>query len=100
MLKNKIKESKKRMYHEFKAGDQVLIVKSKDERIKDWKLKQPTEGPCAISKVHRHSTVTILRESHEEIINIRLLKTFKVKNAKRKNKNNRNKIIKKSEKIF
>ena len=79
MLKNNIKENQKCIHHEYKVGDQVFIVKSKDKRSTESKLKQPTEGLYTITRVHRHGTVTIQRDSYEERINIRRLKPFTAK---------------------
>ena len=79
MLKNNIKENKSRAHHALEIGDQVLICKSKDERSKESKLSQPTEGPCIITLLRRHGTVTMSRGACEERINIRRLKPFTTK---------------------
>ena len=76
MLKNNIKENQKRIEHECKVRDKVLIVESKDERSKAPKLNFQTEGPHTITRIHRLGTVTILRDTYEERINIRRLRPF------------------------
>ena len=68
-----LQENRKRYFHDYQVGEQVLI------RIKDTKRKLNPEGdgPYTITEVHTNGTVVIQRSPHVyERINIRRLKPY------------------------
>ena len=74
MMQNNNKENKQRINHQYQVGDLILIVKKKEDR--STKLDKPTEGPYAITAVHDNGTVTILRNTYQERINIWRIKPY------------------------
>ena len=77
-LKGVARENAKRVVHEYRTGDKVLILKDASERRSQRKIGGgATEGPYEILKVNRNSTVEILRNNYTETIDIRHIKPFK-----------------------
>ncbi|MGH7954529.1 MAG: hypothetical protein ACREOZ_01060 [Gloeomargaritales cyanobacterium] len=66
---NNRRENLRRFRHDYEIGDQVFILQSEK-----GKLQAKTQGPYAIQRVHANGTVTILRGTFLERINIRRLK--------------------------
>ena len=77
MIRNNIRENSKRLEHAYKVGDKVLIVKVREQREKEPKLRKPIEGPYEITRVYRNGTVEILCGNYYEKINIRRLQPYK-----------------------
>ena len=73
---NDAKENSKRLAHEYKIGDLVLIVMKDYDRRKARKISSPTEGPYKIVKVSRNGNVRIMRGAFKETMNIRRLKPY------------------------
>ena len=67
-------ENRVRIDHTYNVGDKFLIVIKADE-IK-VKLQQHTEGPYKIKKIFNNGTVKILRNTYDEIINIRHIEPY------------------------
>ena len=73
-----LKENSRRIRHEYKIGDKILIFLSADERRKQKKIgDQVTEGPYKIKMIYRNGTVKILRGAYEETISIRRLRPYR-----------------------
>ena len=68
------RENLKRLQHDYKPGDKVLIRLDKLEA--GGKLGKPTEGPFRVLLVHGNGTLTIQRGAYREKINIRRLRPF------------------------
>ena len=66
------RENKKRIKHEYRVGDKVLIEKPGIIR----KMSTPHEGPYPVTKVYTNGTVRIRRGSVNEQINIRRLTPY------------------------
>ncbi|MGH3053396.1 MAG: hypothetical protein ACRDL7_00275, partial [Gaiellaceae bacterium] len=66
---NNRRENLRRFRHDYEVGDEVFIL-----RTNKGKLQTKTEGPYDIQRVHSNGTVTILRGTFLERINIRRLK--------------------------
>ena len=71
---NNTRENRARIEHTYNIGDKVLIVIKADE-IKA-KLQQRTEGPYKIKKIFNNGTVKIFRNTYDEIINIRCIRSY------------------------
>ena len=68
-----LQENRKRYYHDYQVGDQVLIRNQDTKR----KLNPEAIGPYTITEVHTNGTVVIQRSPHVfERINIRRLKPY------------------------
>ena len=61
------KENKKRIPHEYKVGDQVLLTKPGILR----KMSTPYSGPYEVQQVFPNGTLTIMREAVIQRVNIR-----------------------------
>jgi hypothetical protein len=70
--KSNMNENSRRLKHDYKIGDQVLLYKPGIRR----KLSTPKEGPYVILKVHTNGTVKIRRGIIEETVNIHRLEPF------------------------
>ena len=70
--KSSARENKKRVKHEYRVGNEVLIEKPGIIR----KMSMPREGPYAITKVYTNGTVRIRRGAVNEQINIRRLSPY------------------------
>ena len=69
---NNTRENKKRKYHDYRVGDQVLY-----RRRKTAKHNRPYDGPFTITHVHSNGNVTIARDSRvKQRVNIRLIHPF------------------------
>ena len=63
------KENIRRIRHEYKIGDEILIILSADERRKQKKIgEQVTEGSYKIKMIYRNGTVKILRGTYESVL--------------------------------
>ena len=70
-------ENKSRINYEYKKDDEVLIVKSADERRRQKKIGDPIkEGPYKISRVYNNGTVDIQRGVVTENMSIRRLEPY------------------------
>jgi transposase InsO family protein len=70
---NLLRQNKRRLFHDYQPGDQVLIINRDIKR----KLDSTTSGPYSIVEVHANGTVVIQRRAHVyERINIRRLKPY------------------------
>ena len=75
IYKNNLQENSKRIPHEYKVGDNILIdVKYK---TKSKYGMNPYDGPYQITKVNNNGTVVIRKGPVLEPINIRQIKPFK-----------------------
>jgi len=70
--KNNTQENKKRLKHEYKPNDMVLL-----ERYKARKYECPYLGPYKVIKVFTNGTVTIKKGAVYERVNIRRLIPFR-----------------------
>ena len=71
--KQLIKANRKRISHDYRQGEEVLILAYKPD-----KLDARATGPFRIEQVHANGTVTIRRSAHvTERINIRRLKPYR-----------------------
>ena len=70
-----IKENSRRRYFDYKVGDRILILNKSTFR---GKLEPSTlpEGPWKILQVHTNGTVSILRNSYVERLNIRRIRPY------------------------
>ena len=73
--KANIKENSKRKFFNYKEGDLILILNKQSNR---GKLDPHTlsEGPWRITQVHTNGTVSILRNTYIERMNIRRIRPF------------------------
>ena len=69
-MRNNIRENNKRIEHECKVVDLVLLDK------KHRKLDDPCEGPCEIIQVYSNGTTTLQKERTETTVNIRQIHPF------------------------
>ena len=67
-----VRENKKRVKHDYKVDDKVLIHKDGILR----KLESPTEGPYTILQVYTNGTIRIQRGAVRERMNIRRLSPY------------------------
>ena len=73
-VKSNNQEDKSRIDYEYKKDDEVLIVKSADERRSQKKIGYPIkEGPYKISRVYNNGTVDNQRGVVTEKMSIRRL---------------------------
>ncbi len=70
--KSNAKENKKRLAHEYKVGDKVLLEKGG----KQPKMAAPREGPYEITKVSANGTVSIQKGVVTQRVNIRRLTPY------------------------
>ena len=73
--KANIKENARRRYYDYKVGDKILILNTASHKGK----LEPTvlsEGPWEIVQVHTNGTVSILRNTYIERMNIRRIRPF------------------------
>ena len=70
-----IKENSKRQFFDYKIGDLILILNKQSNKGKLDPNTLP-EGPWKITQVHTNGTVSILRNSYIERINIRRIRPF------------------------
>jgi hypothetical protein len=69
---NNVRENRKRLFKDYQAGDQVLLLTHEK-----GKLKPKTTGPFQVTQVHVNGTVTIQRDQGvTERISIRRLKPY------------------------
>ena len=65
--------NKKRSEHQYKIGDQVLLIHSSTIRSK---LQKPSSGPFTITRVHNHGTVRLDKGRYGETVSIRNIRPF------------------------
>ena len=71
--KDNIRENSKRISHDYRPGDQILLIKDGHFR----KLDEPYQGPFPITDVYVNGTVRIQRSTTvSEMINIRRITPF------------------------
>ena len=77
-LQNNAKENRKRLEHEYKVGDKVLIVLKPYERRNNPKISAPTstEGPHTILAVYANGNVKLQRGAYTEVMNIRRIMPY------------------------
>ena len=68
MSRNNTRENARRIEHDYKIGDKVLLCKPKKVRRK---LEQPREGPYEIIAVYTNGTIHVQRGNISERVNIR-----------------------------
>ena len=73
MHKNNQRGNAKRIKHEYKKGEKVLLKEDNMSKLG----KNPYSGPYIIRKVNNNGTVLLKRGTVLEPINIRLLKPYK-----------------------
>ena len=73
-----IRENKKRLIHEYKVGDKILLDKPGLLR----KLSTPRTGPYLVRKVHTNGTIHIQRGAVTERVNIRRVTPFVEKESR------------------
>ena len=71
-IKDHERENRKRINHEWKIGEECLIVTKPDERTGKL-LGYEHKGPYKVRKVHNNGTVDIDCSNFKETINIRRL---------------------------
>jgi hypothetical protein len=76
--KNNENENSKRIRHEYKVGDQVLL-----ERDKPNKYESPYEGPYTVEEVNTNGTVRLTMGAVTDVVNLRRLQPFKTPDANR-----------------
>ena len=69
--KNNAKENKKRVEHDYKIGERVLIFSSDPN-----KMEQPRRGPYDIIQVQTNGTVTLQKDNVTERYNVRQIVPF------------------------
>ena len=67
ILRDNIRENLKRVDHDYKAGDKVMLIRKGIIR----KLSRKKKGPYTIARVHTNGTVTIKKGNSLERLNIR-----------------------------
>jgi hypothetical protein len=72
IIKNNKHENSKRIFYEYKIGDEVLLEKNKPN-----KMEQPYEGPYKIVQVNTNGTVRLQMGAVLDTVNIRRLQPFK-----------------------
>ena len=70
--KSNIKENKKRLHHEYKVGDKVLLEKGGIQQ----KMAAPREGPYEITKVSTNGTICIKKGAITQRVNIRRITPY------------------------
>ena len=65
------KENSRRIRHEYKIGDEILIILSADERRKQKKIgEQVTERPYKFKMIYRNRMVKILRGTYKSVLTV------------------------------
>ena len=64
-IRNNVRKNSKRIEHECKIGDQVLLDK------KHRKLNDLCEGPCDITHINSNRTITLQKGNTETTVNVR-----------------------------
>ena len=67
--RDKIRENNKRIAHDYAVGDNVYIVRDKNEVRR--KMSAPKMGPYEVTDIYDNGTVRIQRDNVNERINIR-----------------------------
>lgn len=77
-VQNNAKENKKRLEHEYKVGQLVLIVYKPYERRNNPKISPTTyaSGPYRILEIYGNGNVKLQRDNYTDIINIRRLTPY------------------------
>ena len=70
--KSNSKENKKRLHHEYKVGDKVLLEKG----VILPKMAAPREGPFTITKVSTNGTICIQKGAVTQRVNIRRITPY------------------------
>ena len=75
---NNAKENKKRLEHEYKVGDKVLLVFKPYERRSRGKFSPSTyaRGPFVITEVIANGTVKIQCGAYVDVVSIRLITPY------------------------
>ena len=73
IIKNNIKENKKRKKHEYCIGDKVLIKNSWDTKYRD----EPYSGPFKVDEVYNNGTVLVDTGLIKDKYNIRNIHPYK-----------------------
>ena len=76
MLSNQ-RENSKRINHDYKVGEKILLTKPGILR----KMSTPREGPYLVHKVHTNSTLHIKRGAIAKHVNARRLTPFVEKSS-------------------
>ena len=71
IAKNNANENKKRIFHEYKVGDKVLLHRGTEN-----KYETPYQGPFEVLKVNDNGTVRLMINSVEDTYNIRRLAPY------------------------
>ena len=69
--KNNERENAKRIPHEYKVGDKVLLTKGTEN-----KYEQPRSGPHPIIQIFQNGTVEIQKGAVSEVVNIRRITPY------------------------
>jgi hypothetical protein len=77
IIRDNARENSRRIVHEYKVGDQVLINKPGILR----KMSTPREGPYTVIRVHTNGTVRVQRGPVATRINIRRLTPYHERTA-------------------
>lgn len=72
-LDNAMRENKKRVYHEYKNGDKVLVSRDKLQR----KMNAKRDGPYEVVQVYDNGVIKIRKGIVTEKISIRRLSPYK-----------------------
>ena len=64
--------------HDYKVGDQILIVHSRSEQTHTRKLNSPTKGPFVVTKVYKNGMVEIQRKGFFERIIFHQIKPYQI----------------------
>jgi hypothetical protein len=77
-LQNNAKENRKRLEHEYKVGDKVLIILKPYERRNNPKISAPTstEGPHTILAIYANGNVKLQRGAFTEVMSIRRIMPY------------------------
>lgn len=70
---NNIKENAKRIPHQYKLGDRVLLKTDSNRKYG----KDPYEGPCVILQVNDNGTIKYQKKNLIDTINIRQVHPYK-----------------------
>jgi hypothetical protein len=72
IMKDNNRENAKRITHEYRVGDKVLLTIPRKQR----KHRRPREGPYTIEKVNANDTVVIKRGAVSDLVNIRRISPY------------------------
>jgi hypothetical protein len=77
-IANNEKENRKRIHHEFKVGDKVLIKYKPYERRNNPKISPSTyeSGPFTILAIYANGNVKLQRGAYTDVINMRRLAPY------------------------